>query len=148
MLARFTKITTIGLIACAISACSGTRPANLGEQQSSLAPCPESPNCVNSQTDPADTEHAIAAITSTDPAATIKAIAAELANHPAEIIVQGEHYIYAEFTSSVMRYVDDVEFLYIPGEQGIQVRSASRLGYKDFGVNRERIEAIRSAVTK
>ena len=66
----------------------------------------------------------------------------------ATIITQNENYLYAEYTSAIMRFVDDVEFLYDPGQQVVQVRSASRLGTSDLGVNRKRIEFIRSALTQ
>ena len=62
----------------------------------------------------------------------------------AEILQQTEDYLYAEFTSQWMGFVDDVEF-YLPDSPGvIHVRSASRLGESDLGVNRQRIEAIRN----
>ena len=59
-----------------------------------------------------------------------------------EVIESRSDYLYAEFTSKLMGFVDDVEF-YCDGGV-IQVRSASRLGYSDLGVNRKRIEAIRA----
>ena len=52
--------------------------------------------------------------------------------------------MYVEFTSRLMRYVDDVEFLYDSASNQTHVRSASRLGYSDLGANRKRIEAIRA----
>lgn len=136
----------VGLISCSLIACSGNRPSNLGRLQGALTPCPDSPNCVSSMAEKSDDEHYIDAISSNEPARTLSAIETELKNHPAEIIFRSDSYLYAEFTSKIMRYVDDVEFLYVPGKPDIQVRSASRLGYRDFGVNRERIEAIREAV--
>lgn len=142
-IAKFSALVAITLTT---AACTGTRPAHLGLAQSELQPCPDSPNCVSSLAPVSDTGHFIPAIASDDPGATLKAIAQELSKHPAEIIVEDQNYLYAEFTSSLMRYVDDVEFLYMPGKEGIQVRSASRLGYKDFDVNRERIESIRQAL--
>ena len=57
-------------------------------------------------------------------------------------------YLYAEFTSRLMRYVDDVEFLEDSTAGVIHVRSASRLGYTDLGANRKRIENIRGLLTK
>jgi uncharacterized protein (DUF1499 family) len=54
-----------------------------------------------------------------------------------------EDYIHAEFVSSVFRFVDDVEFSFDKTKKLIQVRSASRTGYSDLGVNRRRIEEIR-----
>lgn len=53
-------------------------------------------------------------------------------------------YVHAEFTTAIMRYVDDVEFEIAP-EGVIHVRSSSRIGYYDFGTNRERVERIRAA---
>ena len=53
-------------------------------------------------------------------------------------------YLHVEFTSAIFRFVDDVEFLFDAGSGTIHMRSASRAGYSDFGVNRRRMEAIRS----
>ena len=61
----------------------------------------------------------------------------------ATVVEQRDDYLYAQFETSAMRFVDDVEFWYDPTAQAIAVRSASRIGRKDFGVNRARIEAIR-----
>ncbi|MOA16761.1 hypothetical protein D3C78_1369910 [compost metagenome] len=69
-----------------------------------------------------------------------------LASEPrVRVVEQQERYLRAEFTSLVFRFVDDVEFLI--GEQRIDVRSASRLGHSDLGVNRERIEHLRRRLT-
>ena len=61
-----------------------------------------------------------------------------------KIITAEGKYLYAEFTSAIMGYVDDVEFFANPDKGIIEVRSASRLGESDLGVNRQRIEAIRA----
>ena len=55
-------------------------------------------------------------------------------------------YLYAEFRTRLMRFVDDVEFAYDPKAGVIHVRSASRLGRRDFGVNRRRVEALRELI--
>jgi len=60
-----------------------------------------------------------------------------------QVIQSRADYLYVEFSTPLMGFVDDVEF-YCDGK-AIQVRSASRLGYSDLGVNRKRIEAIRAA---
>jgi len=60
------------------------------------------------------------------------------------IITKDDHYIHAEFTSAFFRFVDDVEFYFDSEAKIIQMRSASRIGYSDFGVNRERLEKLRS----
>jgi len=60
-----------------------------------------------------------------------------------QIIANSTHYVHATYTSRVFRFIDDVEFLFDEEKHLIQVRSASRKGYSDFGANRKRIEAIR-----
>jgi uncharacterized protein (DUF1499 family) len=61
-----------------------------------------------------------------------------------KIITETQNYLYVEFTSKVMGFVDDVEFLLDNNSQVVHVRSASRLGKSDLGVNRKRIETIRA----
>ena len=61
----------------------------------------------------------------------------------ATVVEQRDDYLYAQFETPALRFVDDVEFWYDPAAQAIAVRSASRIGRKDFGVNRARVEAIR-----
>jgi uncharacterized protein (DUF1499 family) len=60
------------------------------------------------------------------------------------IIAMDDHYIHAEFTSAFFRFVDDVEFYFDSEAKIIHMRSASRIGYSDFGVNRKRLEKLRS----
>lgn len=127
----------------AIFSFSGTRPLNLGVHDSSLAACPATPNCVSSQS--GDADHAIAPITyASEPKAAFARLKALVEAQPrVKLIDASEDYLYAEFSSAWMGYVDDVEF-YLDEPAGvIQVRSASRLGESDLGVNRQRIEAIR-----
>jgi uncharacterized protein (DUF1499 family) len=125
---------------------SGKRPTNLGIKDGKLAACPKSPNCVCSQAPEADTEHWIAPLTYTGSAAEalakLKSIVESMER--TAIITETPDYLYAEFTSALMGFVDDVEFYLEPGTQTVQVRSASRLGQSDLGVNRNRIEAIRN----
>jgi uncharacterized protein (DUF1499 family) len=64
----------------------------------------------------------------------------------AKVIKSEPDYLYAQFTSKLMKYVDDVEFWFDPAANAIQVRSASRVGRGDLGVNRKRIEAVRAAL--
>jgi len=123
---------------------SGDRPTNLGVKNGALATCPASPNCVSSQS--GDGEHQIAPLTyQGTPAEAIGQLKEIIeASENAKIITAEHNYIYAEFTSKLMGFVDDVEFYLDPEAATIQVRSASRLGESDLGVNRKRIEAIRS----
>lgn len=106
--------------------------------------CPDSPNCVNSQTPADDERHAIAPLTySGSPQQAHDALVSLLNKWPrVTMIEQQDEYIRCEFASALMGFVDDVEFYFsAPGR--IDVRSASRLGHSDLGVNRKRIEAVR-----
>jgi uncharacterized protein (DUF1499 family) len=126
---------------------SGSRPTNLGVQEGKLADCPSSPNCVSSQSQDAD--HQIEPLryegTTADAIAALKATIESLPR--TKIIQVSDNYLYAEFTSALMGFVDDVEFYVNPSKSVIEVRSASRLGESDLGVNRQRIEEIRKANT-
>jgi uncharacterized protein (DUF1499 family) len=64
------------------------------------------------------------------------------------IVTDKENYIHAEFTSAFFRFVDDVEFYFDEKDKTIQLKSASRVGYSDFGVNRQRIDTIQSRFAK
>ena len=124
---------------------AGSPPAALGVRDGRLAPCPASPNCVSSQA--GDTEHRIAPIAYTGNAADAMARLARVisAQPGATIVAQHDGYVYATFQTPLMGFVDDVEFVVDPERSVIQLRSASRLGHRDFGVNRKRIETLRSA---
>jgi uncharacterized protein (DUF1499 family) len=125
---------------------SWKRPGNLGVSNARLAPCRRTPNCVSSQADPADAEHYIAPIPFRGDA--IAAVRRAVAGIPRTTIIQTQtDYLYAEFRTPLVRYVDDVEFFYDDKAGVIHVRSASRLGRRDFGVNRRRIEELRSLIS-
>ncbi|MBD2516077.1 DUF1499 domain-containing protein [Nostoc sp. FACHB-973] len=123
---------------------AGKRPNNLGVSNGKLAPCPNSPNCVSSQS--TDAVHKIAPLTFTSSAeaaiANLKTIIESLPR--TKIITESQDYLYVEFKSALLGFVDDVEFYLDRNTNTIQVRSASRLGQSDLGVNRQRIETIRA----
>jgi uncharacterized protein (DUF1499 family) len=125
---------------------AGRPPANLGMKDGRLAPCPRSPNCVASQLDPADATHFVAAIAiKGDAQAAWRALRDAVAGAArSKIVAETNGYLRAEFASKRIGFVDDVEFLLEASARAIHVRSASRLGRRDFGVNRARIEAIRA----
>ena len=64
----------------------------------------------------------------------------------ARVVSSQPDYLYAQYTTQLMKYVDDVEFWFDPAAQVVQVRSASRVGKSDLGVNRKRVEAVRAAL--
>ena len=130
---------------------SGTRPDNLGVHDGRLSPPKRTPNNVNSQIDKhADERHYIEPLRYSGDArkawATLRKV---IDTMPRARVVKAEpNYLYAEFSSKLMGYIDDTEF-YLDEKAGvIQVRSASRLGRSDFGVNRERIESIRAQLAQ
>ncbi|MDX2096513.1 MAG: DUF1499 domain-containing protein [Leptolyngbyaceae cyanobacterium bins.59] len=128
-----------GIFSGGVSILAGQRPANLGIEVGKFAPCPATPNCVSSQSQ--DSAHAIAPLPRVDePIVALKEIVESFPK--AKVIAATDTYLYAEFASALMGFVDDVEFAVEPS--AIQVRSASRLGESDLGVNQNRIEKIRS----
>lgn len=136
-------IATLLLLALFMFASRVSHPANLGVKNGRLAPCPSSPNCVCSQG--ADPAHSIAPLRyKTSLAAAMADLKQLLARQKrVTIITASDDYLYAEFRSHWFRFVDDVEFL-IETNGVIQVRSASRVGHSDLGVNRKRIENLRA----
>jgi uncharacterized protein (DUF1499 family) len=123
---------------------SWKRPANLGVKDGRLAPCKRTPNCVSSQADPADREHYIAPIAFRGSMQDLRRAVESMER--ATVISAERNYLYAEFRTKLMRYVDDVELYYDEKQGMVHVRSASRLGRRDFGVNRNRIEALRRII--
>ena len=124
--------------------CAGARPSNLGVRDSRLVPCPSSPNCVSS--DDADAAHSIASLQlAVPPAQAWPAVYAAVAGLPrTKIITQADDYLHAECSSAVFGFVDDLELHLRPTQSQIAVRSAARLGRSDLGVNRRRVESLRS----
>jgi uncharacterized protein (DUF1499 family) len=135
------------LVTFLFSGCSGTRPSNLGVKDSRLSPCPASPNCVSSQSD--DEEHRIDAIrfptTSAEAMGRLKKIV--LGTERTILVRESPDYLYLEFRT-FLGFGDDVEFYADESEKVIHLRSASRVGYWDLGVNRRRIEAVRAEFGK
>jgi uncharacterized protein (DUF1499 family) len=118
------------------------RPTNLGVRNGRLAPCRRTPNCVSSQADPADAEHYIAPLTG-----RIEDVRRAVESMPRTTIVSvTADYLYAEFRSKLLGFVDDVEFFF--DGSAVQVRSASRLGRRDFAVNRKRVERLREMLRR
>jgi len=123
---------------------SGKRPTDLGVEQGKLLVCPNTPNCVSSQsTDAAYQIEPLAySVESAQALADLKSVIEAMPR--TKIITETDNYIYAEFTTALMGFVDDAEFYLDEAAGVIHVRSASRLGQSDLGVNRKRVEEIRS----
>ncbi len=112
---------------------------------SGLPPCPPSPNCLCSQ-DP-DPGHQVPPLTYTgSPEEALKRLKQVVRSMPrARIADERPNYFRAEYTTALLRFVDDVDFLIEPNGGKIHIRSASRVGYSDLGTNRKRVEQIRQA---
>jgi uncharacterized protein (DUF1499 family) len=120
------------------------RPANLGVTENKLAECPPHDNCVSTfETEPM---HAIAPLPFTG---TVEAEMQKwmkiLSNYPrAKVIKTTTNYIYAEFRSMMWRFIDDVEIFVDETQKLTHIRSASRVGTNDYGMNRNRVEDLKS----
>jgi uncharacterized protein (DUF1499 family) len=128
----------------------GTPPDDLGVREGKLKRPSKTPNSVSSQTDlwpghPMADYARIAPLTlAGDGPATLARIKALVqATDGAAVVKEEPGYLYATFTTKWLKFTDDVEFWFDPAGSVVQVRSSSRLGRKDFGVNRARVEAIR-----
>jgi uncharacterized protein (DUF1499 family) len=116
---------------------------------SRLAPCPRTPNCVSTEAPP-DSSKRMDPIPYTGSLDAARArLLQVLRDYPGTRIVSDPglepHYLKAECRSKLFHFVDDVEFVFDEAAKQIRFRSASRLGRKDFGVNRKRMEEIRAA---
>ena len=131
------------LLLVMIFGCRSVKPSGLGVTAGKLAPCPDSPNCVSSQAE--DAGHHIAPFkyqgSLADAKGEVKKVVAALPR--TKIITETNDYLHVIFTTAIMRFVDDVEFYFDDQRKVIEVRSASRVGHSDLGVNRKRIETIR-----
>ena len=131
----------------------GTPPDDLGVREAKLKPPSMTENSVTSQAalypDHPQRKYADIAplpVKGEGPAALAKIKAIVEGMEGARVIKSEPGYLYAQFTTRLMKYVDDVEFWFDPAANVIQVRSASRVGRGDLGVNRKRIEAVRAAL--
>ena len=111
-----------------------------------LSPCPASPNCVCSQDH--DAVHQIEPLRFVGaPRDAWQRLATVLTQLPrTRIVTNDSTYLHVEFTTPLLRFVDDVEFLLDETAAVIHVRSASRVGHSDLGANRTRIEIIRGLI--
>lgn len=121
----------------------GKKPDRVGEPVS-LATCPDSPNCVCSENGIGG--HAIEPLSfQGDAGAAWSKLQSVLQELGGEEVRSSERYLWFEFRTSLIGFVDDVECRLNRVEQRIEIRSASRVGHSDLGANRKRVEAIRQA---
>ena len=129
---------------------SGSRPNDLGFNAGKFKPCSWKPNCVSSTAPKDDAKHFIEPLKLVGtPESGWKKLKDLLASNPnVKIISDQPGYIHAEFKSAMMGFVDDTEFALDSDAKVIQVRSQSRLGVRDFDVNRKRVESIREQLAR
>ncbi|MGD8984188.1 MAG: DUF1499 domain-containing protein [Desulfobacteraceae bacterium] len=125
-----------------VSSVSGAGVEGLGAKGDRLAPCPDSPNCVSTQSE--RKRHAMAPLPylRTREASRERILSLLQGMKRMEIVKQTESYIHAEFRTALWGFVDDVEFFLDDTERVVHFRSASRVGYYDFGLNRRRMKEI------
>ncbi len=149
---RFTTRAILALVLGCLGACAtgpgGVRALDKGSAKMGLANCPPRPSCVSSR----DTSeiHRVAPLKfEGDGAVAFDRVREILSGMPRTKIVDfDDHYLHATQASPVFRFADDVEFLLDAENSQIEVRSCARLGFYDFGVNRRRIEQVRSALSR
>lgn len=126
-----------------ITGCGSRGTLPLGVHDGKLSGCPDSPNCVS--TESTDDKHSIAPLTFVSPPGDaldcLKRIITSMKR--TKIVTTEGSYIRAEFRT-LLGFVDDLEFFADERTRTIQMRSASRVGYSDLGVNRRRVEEIRA----
>lgn len=152
-----TTLLVIVLLALAVGLAAqlgllrGRQPGDLGARDGRLKPPSMTPNSVSSQAalypdNPQRAYAAIAPFPATDGGPQtlerIRRICESMEG--AKVVKSDPGYLHVEFETRWMKFVDDTEFWFDPRAGVIHVRSASRLGRKDFGVNRARVEAIRA----
>ena len=145
------KTLTAALTASVLlSACGAGSSVLRSTVTGDLAPCPSAPHCVSSQA--TDEGHAIEPFKYTgSPVAAREKLARVLGRMQGmgyAVVTSEGDYLHATHTSGIMKYVDDIEFVFSQKQVGvIHVRSSSRIGYADLGANRKHVEEIRTAYT-
>ncbi len=153
LLVILAALVLLVLVAAQLGAFGGKTPANLGVRDGKLKPPSKTPNSVSSQADlwpqhPMQDDARIEPlpVRGNGPATLARIRQIVEAMPGAQVVQSRDDYLHVQFTTRWMKFVDDAEFWFDPGAGMVQVRSASRVGRKDFGVNRARIDAIRQAL--
>ena len=111
-----------------------------------LKHCPDKPNCVNSEFE-SDTAHYVEPLVyaQQDSAQVMGRLKGVIVNMGGKVEKEESTYLAASFTSSLFRFVDDLEIRVDTDQNTVHLRSASRVGYGDNGVNRKRVEQLKSS---
>lgn len=129
-----------------LASCNVGNKSKLGIVDAQLTPCPSSPNCVSSDTISAEQKVMPFELT-VSPEKAWDLLVDHVSELPRSAIVRKDsRYLHAECRSQLFGFIDDLEFHLRPEQKIIAVRSSSRSGYYDFGVNRSRIEKLRQTL--
>lgn len=127
----------------ALGACWGGPPETLGFRNGSLAPCPGTPNCVHTGLRHPEGTQGMYLKRSLGRAGLVASIRRVVDSMPrTRVITESDRYLHVEVRSRIFRFVDDLELLVMPDRE-LVVRSASRIGRGDMGVNVARVEELR-----
>ena len=138
------------LLLAALAACApSSHLVRTTDGELTFRPCERAPRCAVSLRDPGPGGDAVAPLVAgTDgPTAHARLVSVLQATPGYEILTDDGRYVHAEFTTRLMRYEDDVEFL-IRDDGTVDVRSAARIGWYDWETNRKRIDALRAALAE
>lgn len=124
------------------SCASKSRDSSVGMKDNKLLPCPSSPNCVCSEFSGTDSIISPVSFDGDQQVVWNKAIAT-IEEMGGSIVQNKDNYLHATFTSKIFRFVDDFELRLDQAQKVIHLRSASRIGYSDLGVNRKRAEKFK-----
>jgi uncharacterized protein (DUF1499 family) len=135
------------VLAIAVNGCAGFQVENDMNLHDQLFECPDRPNCVSS--DAQDSRHAVAPMVLIGDTATgwvaIQTLVSRLSR--STVVKATNRYLHVTFKSRLFRFIDDLELKLDPQSDVIAIRSASRTGHFDRGVNRRRVESLREQLT-
>jgi len=123
--------------------CASQPPTSIGLKDGKLAPCPNTPNCVSSEQ--TSTSSRVEPLTFNGiPEDAWQKLKSAVIDIGGKIEKEDTSYLWATFRSKIFGFVDDMEFRMDAKNRVIHMRSASRVGYSDMGVNKKRVEKLRS----
>ena len=141
-------LSAMGVIIIYMFVKNNLSPNYLGVNGGMLAKMPKTPNAVSSQTEEKDKKVEALEFKGNLVDSKKQVIKAIESYGNAKIIKNETNYIYVVVTTGIMKYHDDVEFYFDESKKLIQIRSASRIGYSDMGLNRERYNKIKEVYYK
>lgn len=132
----------------ALWACSGNRTEHYNNEPSAILDCPDTPNCLSSLAN--NPKYRIEPFKlKKDIESSWNIVKKTVGSLPrTKIVLADNRNIHAECRSMIFRFVDDLMLHLIPSDDIIHIRSASRVGYSDLGVNRRRVESLRKKLQR